>query len=204
MTKMEVEELMKKLDVIISKNEILEHENENQRKEIEFLKGSNNYFNVEVGCNALMGVTLTSAGKDIDVEIKFNDIVTFSSEDIRSLLKNGEVRNMFSSCLVYFVDEQNYSKFGIKKRVDICTENIVKILKTKDVSIIKKYFDESTNKKFDISILHSLFYKIVVLNLENKFGDLPYETRKLIEGYFGMQMEMAGRLYTDLKKKAMI
>lgn len=204
MTKVEIEELMKKLDIVISKNEMLENENKNQRVEIDLLRGNNNSFNVEIGCNALMGVTLSSASGDIDVEVKFNDIVSFSSEDIRSLLKSGEVRNMFSSCLVYFIDEQNYNKFGIKKRVDICTDTIINVIKSRDAKIIKNYFDESTNKKFDMSVLHSLFYKIVILNLENKFGDIPFETRKLIEEYFGMQMEMAGKLYVDLKKNSMI
>lgn len=197
---MDNSEILEKLNEVIKMNSDLLKKNEEQEKEITHLKNSNIDQQVEIGCNLLMGTTLESTSGDISIDIKFREIVTLSDGDIRVLLKNSKIRNLFTNCLIFFVDDSFYKYFGIKKRIDLSDEKIISVINTNNVDVITEYFNDCTSNKFEYSVMHTLFYKIVDMNMSNKFGNMSYETRRIVEKYFNMEISMASRLYGDIKK----
>lgn len=190
-------DILAKLDAVIKMNENLLAENKELRQKIRFNKDGRR--NVEIGCNACMGVTLTSAAGDIEIDVKFGDIVTISSEDMNVLLKSNVNRQLLVNNIVYFVDPAEYDNFGIRSRVDMSDEKIVDVICNGDEKRVLKYLDETTSKRFQSDVVNALFYKIVIMNMNGAFGNMKYENRKVIENYFNMEIDMATRLY-----KAMI
>ena len=161
-------DILAKLDAVIKMNETLLAENKSLRQKISLNKDGRR--NVEIGCNACMGVTLTSAAGDIEIDVKFGDIVTISSEDMNVLLKSNVNRQLLVNNIVYFVDQAEYENFGIRSRVDMSDAML-------------------------IDVVNALFYKIVIMNMNGAFGNMKYENRKVIENYFNMEIDMATRLY---------
>lgn len=192
-------EILQKLNEVLAMNEALMKENRSQREEIESLKKFSNNKNVEVGCNAVMGVTLASTSGDIQIDVKYGEKITMPSEDIKILLKNNKNRKLFSECIVYFTDESNYNVFGIRKRIDISNEKIIEIINSNDEKNIYNYLDSCTSRKFELSTTNTLFYKIVIMNINKEFGIMPYEARKVIEDYFNMKIDDATKLYNSIK-----
>lgn len=190
-------DILAKLDAVIKMNETLLAENKSLRQKISLNKDGRR--NVEIGCNACMGVTLTSAAGDIEIDVKFGDIVTISSEDMNILLKSNVNRQLLVNNIVYFVDQAEYENFGIRSRVDMSDATLIDVVCNGDEKRIIKYLDESTSKKFQSDVVNALFYKIVIMNMNGAFGNMKYENRKVIENYFNMEIDMATRLY-----KAMI
>lgn len=189
-------DLLAKLDAVIKMNETLLAENESLRQKISTNKDGRR--NVEVGCNACMGVTLTSASGDIEIDVKFGDVISISSEDMNILLKSNTNRQLLINNIIYFVDPAEYDNFGVRARVDMSDKKLVDIICNGDETKIKAYLDESTSKKFQADVVNTLFYKIVILNMNGAFGNMKYENRKVIENYFNMEIDMATRLYKSM------
>lgn len=189
-------DLLAKLDAVIKMNEALLAENESLRQKVSTNKDGRR--NVEVGCNACMGVTLTSASGDIEIDVKFGDVISISSEDMNILLKSNTNRQLLINNIIYFVDPAEYDNFGIRARVDMSDKKLVDIICNGDEAKIKAYLDESTSKKFQADVVNTLFYKIVILNMNGAFGNMKYENRKVIENYFNMEIDMATRLYKSM------
>ena len=63
---------------------------------------------------------------------------------------------------------------------------------------IQTYLEDSTSKKFQSDVVNTLFYKIVIMNMNGAFGNMKYENRKVIENYFNMEIDMATRLYKSM------
>ena len=186
-------DILAKLDAVIKMNETLLAENESLRRKVSSNKDGRR--NVEVGCNACMGVTLTSASGDIEIDIKFGDVISISSEDMNILLKSNTNRQLLANNIIYFVDPAEYENFGIRSRVDMSDEKLVDIVCNGTEKQLLDYFDDSTSKKFQSDVVNALFYKIVIMNMNGAFGNMKYENRKVIEKYFNMEIDMATRLY---------
>lgn len=189
-------DILAKLDAVIKMNETLLAENEILRQKISF--GKDGRRNVEIGCNACLGVTLTSSSGDIEIDIKFGDIISISSEDMNALLKSNVNRQLLINNIIYFIDQTEYENFGIRARVDLSDEKIVDIVCNGNEKTILEYLDATTSKKFQSDVVNTLFYKIVIMNMNGAFGNMKYENRKVIENYFKMEIEMATRLYKSM------
>ena len=63
---------------------------------------------------------------------------------------------------------------------------------------IQTYLEDATSKKFQSDVVNTLFYKIVIMNMNGAFGNMKYENRKVIENYFNMEIDMATRLYKSM------
>lgn len=189
-------DILAKLDAVIKMNETLLAENESLRRKVSSNKDGRR--NVEISCNACMGVTLTSASGDIEIDVKFGDIVTISSEDMNVLLKSNVNRQLLVNNIVYFVDPAEYDNFGIRSRVDMSDATIIDVVCNGDEQRIKDYLEATTSRKFQSDVVNALFYKIVIMNMNGAFGNMKYENRKVIETYFQMEIDMATRLYKSM------
>ena len=190
-------ELMEKLEAVLAINEKLMAENRSQKAMLDNLKAGDSR-NIAIGCNAVYGVTLRAPNGEIEIDVNYGEITNITSDDVKTLLKRNSTRKLFISGIVYFVDETEYDNFGVKRRASLNDDYIIStFLKGNDA--IREYFEEATSRKYDSNVMNILFYKIIVMNLEGKFGNLPYEIRTLIEDYFGMKIDMAERLYKRSK-----
>lgn len=187
-------ELMKKLEEVIAINDRLAKENAALSQM--YSGGSRN---VEVGCNAVYGVTLLSPNSEIEIDIKYGETVSLPAEDIQSLLKRNSTRKLFVNGIVFFVDEGEYEKFSIRRRCSINTEAVAKAFKGKTASSLKKFFDTATSNKMDMDVMNILFYKIVHMMLVGELGEINHNMRVATEEYFGMDLDMASKLYTKVK-----
>ena len=64
---------------------------------------------------------------------------------------------------------------------------------------MKNYLDEATGRKYDLNVMNTLFYKIVLMNMSGKLGNIPYDLRTTVEDYFNMKLDMAETLYRRVK-----
>lgn len=190
-------ELMEKLEAVLAINEKLMAENRSQKAMLDNLKAGDSR-NIAIGCNAVYGVTLRAPNGEIEIDVNYGEITNITSDDVKTLLKRNSTRKLFISGIVYFVDETEYDNFGVKRRASLNDDYIISTFK-KGNDAIREYFEEATSRKYDSNVMNILFYKIIVMNLEGKFGNLPYEIRTLIEDYFGMKIDMAERLYKRSK-----
>lgn len=190
-------ELMEKLEAVLAINEQLASENRSQKMMLEALKNGDTR-NIAIGCNAVYGVTLRAPNGEIEIDVNYGEITNVTSDDVKTLLKRNSTRKLFISGIVYFVDETEYDNFGVKRRANLNDDYIISMMQ-KNKTSIQSYFEEATSRKYDSNVMNVLFYKIVVMNMDGKFGNLPYETRTQIEDFFGMKMDMAERLYRRSK-----
>lgn len=191
-------DLLEKLEAVLKINDMLVSENEKQKQLIESMRGRGPR-NVAVGCNAVYGVTLQAPNGEIELDLQYGDITNITDEDIKTLLKRNSTRKLFSSGIVYFVDESEYDNFGIRRRVSINDEQIIEVFKANDKDALKSYFDEATSRKYDLNVMNTLFYKIVLMNMTGKLGNIPYDMRTTVEDYFNMKLDVAEMLYRRLK-----
>lgn len=185
-------ELLDKLDAVLKINEKLVEENN-------LLKSKSSSRDVEIGCNAVTGVTLVSPNNEIEIDVKYGEFVSLSEDDIRSLLKRNSTRKLFVNGIVYFTNEEEYKNFSLNRRVNFNDDNLTKIIDTYSEDALKDFLDLATSKKQNYDVLNILFYKIIRMNLDKKFNNLTYEKRKVIEEYFMMKMDMAERLYLRVR-----
>lgn len=190
-------ELMEKLEAVLAINEKLMAENRSQKAMLDNLKAGDSR-NIAIGCNAVYGVTLRAPNGEIEIDVNYGEITNITSDDVKTLLKRNSTRKLFISGIVYFVDETEYDNFGVKRRASLNDDHIISTFQ-KGNDAIREYFEEATSRKYDSNVMNILFYKIIVMNLDGKFGNLPYEIRTLIEDYFGMKIDMAERLYKRSK-----
>lgn len=190
-------ELMEKLEAVLAINEKLMAENRSQKAMLDNLKAGDSR-NIAIGCNAVYGVTLRAPNGEIEIDVNYGEITNITSDDVKTLLKRNSTRKLFISGIVYFVDETEYDNFGVKRRASLNDDYILSTFQ-KGNDAIREYFEEATSRKYDSNVMNILFYKIIVMNLYGKFGNLPYEIRTLIEDYFGMKIDMAERLYKRSK-----
>ena len=190
-------ELMEKLEAVLAINEKLMAENRSQKAMLDNLKAGDSR-NIAIGCNAVYGVTLRAPNGEIEIDVNYGEITNITSDDVKTLLKRNSTRKLFISGIVYFVDETEYDNFGVKRRASLNDDYIISTFQ-KGNDAIREYFEEATSRKYDSNVMNILFYKIIVMNLDGKFGNLPYEISTLIEDYFGMKIDMAERLYKRSK-----
>ncbi len=191
-------DLLAKLEAVLKINDMLVSENEKQKQMIESMR-SNGHRNVAVGCNAVYGITLQAPNGEIEIDLQYGDVTSIADDDIKTLLKRNSTRKLFISGIVYFIDESEYANFGIRRKISINDEKIVEVFNANDKDALKNYLDEATGRKYDLNVMNTLFYKIVLMNMSGKLGNIPYDLRTTVEDYFNMKLDMAETLYRRVK-----
>lgn len=155
---------------------------------------------VFIGCNLIQGISLSSPNGDVDMKVDYKDVITLPAEDVVQVLKSGENRTLFVNGLMYFENEKDYERFSIKRKHNINRDVIKKVVLSNNQDKLQKFFDLNTRNKMDPTMVHTIFYNIIDLNIEDELEGMRFETREFIEEYFGMEMKMASRLYSDICK----
>ena len=191
-----MEQLLERLEALESENKKLKSNKKGSSKE----KAPTITTTVEIGSNFISGIQLMSPSGDIDIEIRYGDIVSLPFDDVVQIVKGSTNRNMFVDGLLYFIDDGVYESLGLRRKHNINKDAIKELVTTNNHEKIKEFLDDVTRNKLNHSVVHTVFYTIVILAIEGELDAMRYDTRKFIEGYFNsMEIEMAGKLYTAFK-----
>ena len=93
---------------------------------------------------------------------------------------------MFKKGILYFVNEEDYTRFSVKPEIDLSDENLIKILSEKSYTDIVTYFQTITKDKKDLMEVFALIYQVARL-IDEKKVDLDYEIRSNLEKYFDVE-----------------
>lgn len=175
-------DLKSKLDLILSSGGLLSHKSNEESEDI------------KVGYRGVYGGALANATGSLTYKFESNEEKYIDSEDLKQLFKESGLRNnkkMFEDDIFYFVDEKNYSKFKIKKRVDLSKENILRILTLDDVNDTIIELNKMTNTKLDFNVLHAFQYQVarLIIDKNAKLKDWKYENRTALERYINQKFD---------------
>lgn len=190
------------LEALLARIESLEEENKKLKSEKSQVQGGEDSpypVNVDIGCNLIQGTNLSSPNGDVDSKITYNETIRLPASDVVQVLKSGENRNMFINGFLYFLDDSCYERFGIKRKHNINREVIKGIVLKNNVKKLEEFFNDKTRKKMDGTMVHTIFYTIVDLNVSGELDGMLYETREFIQNYFSMDIQTASKLYKDFQ-----
>lgn len=141
-----------------------------------------------VGCRAFSGATLSNVDGSISIVFVGGEEKYIEIEDMKSLLKENVTRNnklLFMNGLFYFVNEEYYKKFNIKKNIDLSEKNIIDILLTPDIDKMINKVKDLTNDKHNTSVTHTFQFFVAKLLVDSKhpLAMWKYESRMALETY---------------------
>lgn len=137
-----------------------------------------------VGCRIFNGVTLSSPGNDISFQIPYLDEVEITYSELREIFKSPfGYKNMFKKGILYFANENDYTKFNIKPEIDLSDEAVIDLLSNNSYIDIIEKAKEITKDKRDLMEMFTLIYQIARL-IDEKKVNLDYSVRSNLEKYF--------------------
>ena len=140
-----------------------------------------------VGCRIFNGATLSSQGGDISIAIPYLGEEEITYSELKEIFKSPfNYKNMFKKGILYFVNEEDYTRFSVKPEIDLSDENLIKILSEKSYTDIVTYFQTITKDKKDLMEVFALIYQVARL-IDDKKVDLDYEIRSNLEKYFDVE-----------------
>lgn len=157
---------------------------------------------VSIGCRFLNGVTVYSPNREIEIFIPYgeNNIIDFTENEMSMLLKQKFFREFLAEDVLYFINEEDYARYSIKKIMSLDDDSIIDILDGKEN--LKSVFDKYTNSKRNDPVSHVLFYTIVNLVDKNKISRLGIGVQREIEDYFNFKIDDARErlMFLDMVK----
>ena len=137
-----------------------------------------------VGCRIFNGATLVSQGGDISIPIQYRDETEIDYSELREIFKNPfGYKTMFRKGTLYFVNDDDYKRFGITKDIDLSDNHLKSILENTNASAVIEEVKNITNDKRDLTEMFALIYQIAYL-IDNKILELDYDVRNSLEKYF--------------------
>jgi hypothetical protein len=145
-----------------------------------------------VGFRGIYVGVLSNSDGSIQYKFEANDEKVIDSEDLKILFRESKGTNnrkLFEDDIFYFVDEENYAKFKIKKRVDLSRENIIRILTMKNSNEAIGELSKLTNDKLDFNILHTFQYQVARLIIDGspELNNWNWQNREDMERYIGQK-----------------
>ena len=143
---------------------------------------------VIIGCRILQGVGWGDPAKDEgEIRLRFNEEQTVTVSDMKKFFRQASIRKLFEDGICYFVNEEDYALFNIRKHIDLSGENLLEIL-SGDVNSIIRELDKMTESKKNGSIVNCIVFRICDMIRKNELK-WAYYTRKAIEDYFGVEFD---------------
>lgn len=154
---------------------------------------SNEDEEILVGCRGIMGGVLATSDGRYDYKFGCDEEKYISAYDLKEIFKESGLRDnkkSFERDFFYFVDENNYSKFKIKKRIDLSFENVKRILLLPVHDMIDE-INLMTNNLINFQITHAFQYQVVkmLVNKSNPLSNWKYDNRVALENYIGQKFD---------------
>lgn len=141
---------------------------------------------VVLGCNMVYGVTLSDATGESKIELKYGVENTITETEFKRILRKSSTKDLLRDGVVYFLNEDDYTKFKIAKYKNISDDILIEIFSKEKLilnDIISQLNILTDNKKND-KVVHSILYRICDMLRNKKIKDLSYEVRMGLEDYF--------------------
>ena len=75
---------------------------------------------VIIGCRILQGVGWGDPAKDEgEIRLRFNEEQTVTVSDMKKFFRQASIRKLFEDGICYFVNEEDYALFNIRKHIDL-------------------------------------------------------------------------------------
>lgn len=141
---------------------------------------------VLVGCRSIYGNCLTTSDGRYSYSFLCDEQKYISVEDLKMIFRDSgrNTRKMFEDDIFYFVNPEDYSRFKIKKRIDLSRENIIRILNLDPIKMIDEV-NLLTNNLVDFAVMHNFQFEVVKLLIDktNPLANWKYENRRHLERY---------------------
>lgn len=148
---------------------------------------------VLIGCRAVYGAVLATNDNKYVFKFECDEEKYIDSEDLKTVLKESgrDNKKLFEQDTFYFVNEEDYEKFKIKKRVDLSRENLIRILTKNDSYAMIDEINKMTNNLLNYSVTHAIQYEIVkmLIDTSNPLKDWKYENRTALERYINQKFD---------------
>lgn len=144
---------------------------------------------VEIGCRMLQGIGLTSDDGTVYISLSFDDVQSLTINEMKKLFRRAYIKRLFEDGICYFVDEESYQLFNIRKHKDLSEETLVSLLTSGSVNDIIKELDVITENKRNSNVLNCVIYRICNMIRKGQLKDWDYYIRKGIESYFGTEFD---------------
>lgn len=151
---------------------------------------------VKIGCRSLAGSCLRNKDESIIYEFRVGEERDVDVEDLKQIFKDGapilKNRALFEKGIFYFVDEKEYQKWGIKKRVDLSWDTIRKLVTMPDANEMIRKIKDITRDKTDLAITHCLKFTVAQMIVDRTTEPLRgwrYENRIALENYLGNKFD---------------
>jgi len=187
-------------------NELMQKQMQDMQNAIIKMQMNNNISNsveskkYNIGGRLINGVTIYSPKREVDRRVPYKETIEVNDYEMEMLLKTQFVRDFLRKDIIYFTEEENYEKFKIYDRLDLSDEKIINMVLKYTSNDLVNELNILTRDKKDDPVVHSLFYRIVELDMSGAIARMVYENRKAIETYFKYRIENARMLIESLKK----
>lgn len=149
---------------------------------------------VEIGYHGFTDMIVESTDSTVSLRFSPAEIKTIPYEDMKTILKENQFRKnkkLFEKDILYFVNEEDYARFKIRKNIDFSDEEIKEILFTPNKDDMLRKFKAFTNNGKDRTIVFIFQYRVVEMLLSPKkpLRNWDYENRLALEDYMGVKFD---------------
>lgn len=148
---------------------------------------------VMVGCRAVYGSVLATNDNKYVIRFECDEEKYVDSDDLRILLKESgrDNKRLFEQDTLYFVNEEDYEKFKVKKRVDLSRDNLIRVLTKNEITGMIDEINNMTNNLTNYSVTHAIQFEIVKMLIDktNPLKDWKYENRVALEKYINQKFD---------------
>lgn len=156
---------------------------------------------IEIGTYMLQGVGLTSTtDKTLSISIPYNSIQALDLSEMKKLLRQQNIRELFENGVCYFVNKEDYALLGINNHIDLSDDTLEELLNLKNVNEIIKKLNIMTSSLQNATVTNCIIYRICKMIKDNKLEKLEYITRKSLEDYFGLPFERGIKTLMSLEQ----
>lgn len=144
---------------------------------------------IDIGCRINNGVHLCSKDESVIIDLLCDEETEVFVSDFKLVLGNPfGYKELFKKDILYFVDEENYQRFRIKRDISLNKEDIIDHLTKDSVNEMIEWLKSITNEKHNFNVLYCLMYQVAKLYPAGNLKDWGYESRTTFEKYFEVEV----------------
>lgn len=150
--------------------------------------GKANDIEVAIGCRALNGACLANKSGDIEYNIRYKDVEYIPYNELKECFKSNvnNYKDLFAKGIFYFEDETMYDEFGVKNRIDLSEENLIKILLANQVPFLDKLYIRGQK---DVVLYMTVLYLVAELYSEGKLNEWSWDGRNTFEAHYKIRLD---------------
>ena len=150
--------------------------------------GKANDIEVAIGCRALNGACLANKSGDIEYNIRYKDVEYIPYNELKECFKSNvnNYKDLFAKGIFYFEDETMYDEFGVKNRIDLSEENLIKILLANQVPFLDKLYIRGQK---DVVLYMTVLYLVAELYSEGKLNEWSWDGRNTFETHYKIRLD---------------